>query len=268
MQTFNNWDFSWAFTSPKSWVKFVCATSRFARETIGIEFSASSSLLLKIFTLWENMPRSDFSWPSANSNKLFRELEQLHWGNVKNISWHTLTSSTDRSSLCENKDLSVSHLYSLWFFSSSASLRHFYFIFLSAESRASKYRCCGSPSASDQAALGCWERTSWWHGQVGEQGGWTAVVRQKIEAVLRKRSNFKINLSLLVIQADGVAHLGTTDKMALIAKQREVLGFHSFLWKTRTVLWQILHMAPNCQSAISKFSQLLPANSILFFSSD
>lgn len=40
----------------------------------------------------------------------------------------------------------------------------------------------------------------------------------------------------LVIQADGVAHWGTTDKMTLIVKQREVLGFHSFLWKTTTVL--------------------------------
>lgn len=40
----------------------------------------------------------------------------------------------------------------------------------------------------------------------------------------------------MVIQADGVAHLGTTDDLALIAKQREVLGFHSFLWKTRTLL--------------------------------
>lgn len=242
MQTFNNWDFSWAFTSPKSWVKFVCATSRFAREAIGIEFSASSSLLLKICTLWENMPRSDFSWPSANSNKLFRELEQLHWGNVRNISWHTLPSSTDRSSLCENKDLSVSHLYSLWFF--RVVLLWGISILYSCQQNQ------GHPSRDAAAApepLGCWERTSWWHGLVGEQGRWTAVVRQKAEPVLRKRSNFKRNLSLLVIQADGVAHLGTTDKMALIAKQREVLGFHFFLWKTRTVLWQIPHMAPNCQ---------------------
>lgn len=112
MQTFNSWDFSSAFTSPRSWLKFVCATS----SLLGIEFSACSFLLLKICAVWENMPRSDFSWPSANSNKLFRELEQLHWGNVKNISWHTLTSSIDWSSLCENKDLSVSHFYSLWFF--------------------------------------------------------------------------------------------------------------------------------------------------------
>lgn len=70
----------------------------------------------------------------------------------------------------------------------------------------------------------------------GEQGGQAAVVRQKAEPVLRKRSNFKRNLSFLVIQADGVVHWGTTDKMALIAKERGVLGFHSFLWKTRSVL--------------------------------
>lgn len=101
-------------------------------------------------------------------------------------------------------------------YSSSASLRHFYFIFLSAESRASKYRCCCSPSASGQAALGCWERTSWWH----EQGGWPAVVQQKAEPVLRKRNNFKRNLSFLVVHDDGAAHWGTTDEMALIAKQR------------------------------------------------
>lgn len=185
MQISNSWDFSWAFTLLRSWVKFVWATSRFSRGAIGIEFSACSSVLLKICTVWENMPRSDFSWPSANSNKLFRELEQLHWGNVKNISWHTLTSSTDRSSLCENKDLSVSRLYSLWFFRVVPSLRHFYFIFLSAESRASKYRCCCSPSASDQAALGCWERASWWHGRAGRMScsckakSWACVKKKK-----------------------------------------------------------------------------------------
>lgn len=165
MQTCNSWDFSWASTSPRSWVKFVCATSRFARGSIGIEFPACSSSLLKICTVWETMPRSDFSWPSANSNKLFRELEQLHWGNVKNISWHTLTPSTDWSSLLRKQRPFCESFIFLVAFSSSASLRHFYFIFLSAESRAFKYRCCCSPSASDQAALGCWERTSWWHRQ-------------------------------------------------------------------------------------------------------
>lgn len=45
----------------------------------------------------------------------------------------------------------------------------------------------------------------------GEQGGQAAVVRQKAEPVLRKRSNSKRNLSFLVIQADGVVHWGTTD---------------------------------------------------------
>lgn len=55
------------------------------------------------------------SWPSVNTNKLFGVLKQLYWGRVKNISWHTSTPSMDWSSLCENKGISVSHLYSLWF---------------------------------------------------------------------------------------------------------------------------------------------------------
>lgn len=66
---------------------------------------------------------------------------------------------------------------------------------------------------------------------VGEQGGWAAVVKQKAEPVLRKRNNFNRHFSFLVIQDGGFEHWGITDKMPLIAKQREYWGFIPFYGK-------------------------------------
>lgn len=133
------------------------------------------------------------SWPSANSNKLFRVLKQLHWEKFKNISWHALTPSMDPSSLCKNKDVSVSHLYSLCFF--RVMLLWGISILYSCQqySRASECKFCCSWSAFDRAAY--WvagERTSRWHRRRESGLGWIKSCKAKSWAYGTKNGSFQV----------------------------------------------------------------------------
>lgn len=127
--------------------------------------SACSSLLLKICSVWENMPKSDFPDLLQILINCSEFLEQLHWGKVRNISWHVFPASMDWFSLWKNKDVSVSHLYSLCFFKQCFSEAFLFYILVSSTQ--------GHPSTNLAAAhqpltrLLIGERTSWCHGQGG-----------------------------------------------------------------------------------------------------
>lgn len=138
------------------------------------------------------------SWPSVNSNKPFGVLKQLHWGRVKNISWHASTPSMDWSSVKTKAFLWVIYIpcgfFLLLFFLVILlwGISILYSLLVSSSQGHPSTNCCDW--SASRFSLGCEERTC---GSTGQGVEWELEGKRWICA---KTSHCGRKLSWSVIQ--------------------------------------------------------------------